>query len=190
MGSTSTGNNNDINTTHTFPPTHQHQHTNPPNAAKRSRIPSFTNTLSEDETVVKKFIDIIQYKVDNRLIQSPTNKEREIIRNAVFFPGFFVGCVVGLGSFVAMRRLPVHVMNRMEKHRWEIMKQINVSSSGSGDKSSSLKQINNVVGEQVKPEPFKETQAVMVIGMFKVQRATTLSFQLSIQPFPHHFFYF
>ncbi len=155
MGSSSTGNNNDNNTT-------QPQHTNPPNTAKRSRIPSFTNTLSEDETVVKKFIDIIQYKVDNRLIQSPTNKEREIIRNAVFFPGFFVGCVVGLGSFVAMRRLPMYVLNRMEKHRWEIMKQVNGSSS--------LKQINNAMGEHVKPEPFKETPAVMVIGMFKGQQ--------------------
>ena len=115
----------------------------------RSRIPPFNNALSEDEIVMKKFVDNIQYKVDNGLFRSLTPKEKDVIKDIVFYPGFFVGCFVGVGSFYLMRRMPVYIMDRMQQHRHEYLKQ-------------NVKQITTE--DNIKPKPFQETPVVNVVG--------------------------
>jgi hypothetical protein len=78
------------------------------------RIPPFDNALSEDEKVVQSFLSIIQSKIDNKLLK-PQGKEREILRDAVLFPGAVIGACVTMATFVGLRKGPRHVMNYMAK---------------------------------------------------------------------------
>lgn len=78
------------------------------------RIPPFDNALSQDEKVVQSFLSIIQSKLDNKLLK-PKDKEREILRDAVLFPGAAIGTCVTLATFVGLRKGPRHVMKFMAK---------------------------------------------------------------------------
>ena len=115
----------------------------------KSRFPPFNNALSEDEIVQKKFIDNLVYKIDNKILTSPNQKEREIIRDFVFYPGFFVGCVVAAGSFSFLRRAPIYIMDKMAMHRYHYVNE----------------NIKHITREQNKlPQPFKEGPVAKSIG--------------------------
>jgi len=78
-----------------------------------NRFPPFNNALSEDEVVVKKFIDTIQSKFDNNIIKSPSKKERELMYDSIVNPGLFIGTCVGISSFLFFRKAPAFVLNRI-----------------------------------------------------------------------------
>lgn len=122
---------------------------NPSTTKPKSRIPQFDNALSEDEKVVKQFVDTVQSKIDNGTLRSPSAKENEIIRKFVFYPGFFVGCFVGIGSFTLLRRVPVYILDTMELQRHEYIKK-------------NVKQITDA--QNIRPKPFKEGPATKIIG--------------------------
>ena len=114
----------------------------------KSRIPKFDWALSEDEEVVTAFVDHVRGKTIK-----PTEKEMAIIRNGVFYPGFFVGCVVGAGSFVAMRRVPIYLMNKLMKYDHDNLVKHSTQIS-SLDHSRKLK-------------PFKEGSMLKIIGKIR-----------------------
>jgi len=78
-----------------------------------SRFPPFNNALSEDEEVVKKFVNTIQAKIDNGILTSLNEIEKKMLTNAIFYPGVFLGSFVGLASFFTLRRAPLFVLNKM-----------------------------------------------------------------------------
>lgn len=78
------------------------------------RIPPFDNALSEDEKVVQSFFSILQSKIDSKILK-PQGKEREILSNAVLFPGALIGTFVTAATFVGLRKGPRHVMNYIAK---------------------------------------------------------------------------
>lgn len=110
----------------------------------KSRIPKFDWALSQDETVVTKFVDIVTSKTIR-----PTAKEMDIIHEGVFYPGFFVGCVVGSGVFVALRRVPIYIMDRLIARDHDFLKKHSKRVSELG---------------LSKPKPFQEGPVVKTIG--------------------------
>lgn len=112
----------------------------------KSRIPNFDWELAPDEKLLTKFIDNVKSKSIK-----PTKKEMSIIQHGVFFPGFFIGCAVGVGSFIAMRKVPVYIMNRIMKWDFEHLR----------NQSKQIQSLNHENG----PKPFQEGPALKLIGM-------------------------
>jgi len=107
-----------------------------------SRFPPFDNSLSEDEKVVKSFVDVIQEKLDANILKIPkvNGKERKILQDAIFYPGAIVGSVVTVAAFIGMRRGPVYIMNNVLKKHHEKM------------------------NKTTKPPTFQEGPAALIIG--------------------------
>lgn len=84
------------------------------------RVTPFTpprNNLSDDELLAKTFIDLMQIKEDNgefeRIHREPQDRKGVV---KVMMPGMIFGGIAAVGTFITLRRLPKHVMQRaMEK---------------------------------------------------------------------------
>jgi hypothetical protein len=128
--------------------------THPSDEKKKSRkIPAFDNARSEDEEIAHKFVDLVQYKFDNGLMKAPTMKEKKLLQNAILFPGFFIGCFCGVGSFFLLRRGPVAVMNKLLYLRHE-----HVERYATQITTKAIK----------RPENFKESLDVKLVGKISV----------------------
>lgn len=66
------------------------------NHARQSRFPPFNNGLSEDEEVVKKFADTLQYEVDTCTIGTSNPKEREMLHSDIFILDLLLDCLLPL----------------------------------------------------------------------------------------------
>jgi len=77
-----------------------------------SRHTTNDNVLSEDEFVVKKFVGTIQFKLANQIL-SPSGIEKKMLRDAIFYPGIYVGSLVGLASFFFLRKAPLLFVNKL-----------------------------------------------------------------------------
>lgn len=77
-----------------------------------SRFPPFDNSLSEDEQVVKKFVDNIQDKLDHGILKPPIGKERAVLETAILYPGAVIGSIVTAAAFVILRKGPIYIVNR------------------------------------------------------------------------------
>ena len=148
---TSENNNDDGNVSESNSSSNTNKNTEEKKPVRKSRIPQFNNALSEDEEVVKRFMTAVESKIEQNQFQNGlTSKEKTLIRNVLFYPGFFVGCCFTLGSFVFMRKAPVYLVNKIEQHRFEYI-------------HKHVKQITNTT-QSDKSKPFKEGPFVKVIG--------------------------
>jgi len=132
---------------------------------KKSRFPPFDNSLSQDEKVVKAFVDTIQFKLDHHILKAPKGKERKLLQDAVFFPGFYIGAIAGVATFVLLRRGPIYVMNRMNASN-NINNQVKAQTQAQQllkNKSSSLVSQTPKTNHTKKPE-FKEGPIMKVVG--------------------------
>ena len=75
----------------------------------RSLLVPPNDNFSEDEMVVKSFLDIVQRKIDNKILAAPRGQEGEKLKDAVLYPGFYIGCAVGIVQFAALRKAPIMV---------------------------------------------------------------------------------
>lgn len=92
-----------------------------------SRFPPFDNSLTEDAKVVKSFVDKIQEKIDNKILQKPEKKELKILESVILYPGAIIGGCVGVSAFFILRRGPMYVMNRILAKQHEKKHQSGVS---------------------------------------------------------------
>jgi len=83
-----------------------------------SRVPPFDNDLSEDEKIVQSFLSIVQSKLDQSILKPPTGKERELLHNAVMYPGAIIASLVTVGTFVGLRRAPRTLLNYIAKKQF------------------------------------------------------------------------
>ena len=76
------------------------------------------NNLSDDELLAKTFIDIMQIKADSgelsRIYREP--QDRRGVLN-VMKPGLMFGGMTAIGTFIALRRLPKHLIKRSLEKR-------------------------------------------------------------------------
>jgi hypothetical protein len=82
-----------------------------------SRFPPFDNSLTEDARVVKSFVDKIQEKLDSNALTKLEPKESKILKDAIFYPGAFIGAFAGVTAFVVLRRGPILVMNTLRQRQ-------------------------------------------------------------------------
>jgi hypothetical protein len=82
-----------------------------PDVKSSLRLPPFDHSLSEDEEVVLKFIELIQAKFDKGLL-SIQGKEKTMLANAITYPGLYIGSITSMATFVFLRKAPLHIMNR------------------------------------------------------------------------------
>lgn len=82
------------------------------NASNKRHIPAFDNALSEDEIVVKTFLDTVQSKLDHGILKAPRKHERQALEQAILYPGAYIGTFVGITTFFALRKGPLYIVNR------------------------------------------------------------------------------
>ncbi len=78
----------------------------------KSKLPPFDNSLSEDEKVVQSFAECLQEKIEGKVF-SPQTKEGKIAKDAILYPGAYIGAVSAIASFAVLRRVPVYIANRI-----------------------------------------------------------------------------
>ncbi len=78
----------------------------------KSKLPPFDNSLSEDEKVVQTFAACLQEKIEGKVF-SPQTKEGKIVKDAILYPGAYIGALSAIAGFAVLRRGPVYMMNRM-----------------------------------------------------------------------------
>jgi hypothetical protein len=84
----------------------------PPAKAHRSPLVPPNDNFSEDELVVKSFIDLVQQKIDDKILGAPSGREGQNLREAVLYPGFYIGAAVGIAQFAMLRKAPIMVRLR------------------------------------------------------------------------------
>ena len=62
--------------------------------------------------MAQSFVDLVQRKIDDKALRAPTGEEGQRLKEAVMYPGFYLGAAVGLAQFVFLRRAPVALMRR------------------------------------------------------------------------------
>ena len=118
---------------------------------KIEKSPAFNNGLSEDEKVVKMFVDNIQFKLDHGFLKAPYGKERKALEDKILYPGAVVGAFAGVTTFFALRKGPIYVMNRiLSKQKNDAISRVDNMRKG----ASRLDKDNN----------FKEPMAAKVFG--------------------------
>lgn len=101
--------------------------------AKSPLVPPNGN-FSEDELVVKQFVDLVQDRIDSGILGAPRGEEGRLLRNAVVSPGMYAGIALGMVQFAVLRKAPVYVMNRMHPKGFQeaaAMKPLSVLLDGS-----------------------------------------------------------
>jgi len=85
-----------------------------------SAFPPFDNRLSPDERVVQSFVNIIQSKLDSKELSSSTlyEKEKRMLTNCVLYPGAVIGTVVGVVSFITLRKAPLQIVHYLQKRHF------------------------------------------------------------------------
>jgi hypothetical protein len=89
-------------------------------APTASAFPPFDNRLSPDEKVVQSFVHIVQSKLDSKELSSSTlyDKEKRMLKNCVLFPGVIIGSLVGLVSFITLRKAPLQIVHSLQKRHF------------------------------------------------------------------------
>ena len=67
----------------------------------------------EDQQVVaQSFVDLVQRKIDDKVLKAPCGEEGNRLKESVMYPGFYLGAAVGIGQFVFLRKAPIALMRR------------------------------------------------------------------------------
>jgi hypothetical protein len=85
----------------------------PPRLRKVTPFTPPRNNLGEDELLAKTFIDLMQIKADHgefdRIHREPQDRKGVV---KVMMPGMIFGGIAAIGTFITLRRLPKHLMQR------------------------------------------------------------------------------
>lgn len=108
-----------------------------------SAFPPFDNRLSPDEQVVQSFVNIIQSKLDSKELSSSTlyEKEKNLLKKCVLYPGVLIGSVVGVVSFITLRRAPLFIVHSLQRRHTNAS--TNASNSTSISTSTSIRSNTN-----------------------------------------------
>lgn len=111
-------------------------------------FPPSNNALLQNEEVFKKFVDAIQSKVASKILTSPSKNEKKMLTDAIFYPGVYVGSLVGLASFIALRKAPLFILNQINARNY----------------AASLGKTHAKALQPSPPKLYKEGPAVRLIG--------------------------
>ena len=66
----------------------------------------------EDQAVAQSFVDLVQRKIDDKVLKAPSGEEGKRMKESVMYPGAYLGAAVGLAQFVFLRKAPIAMMRR------------------------------------------------------------------------------
>lgn len=66
----------------------------------------------EAQAVAQSFVDLVQRKIDDKVLKAPSGEEGRRMKESVMYPGAYLGAAVGLAQFVFLRKAPIAMMRR------------------------------------------------------------------------------
>lgn len=125
---------------------------------KSSAFPPFDHSLSEDEQVVQQFVQIVQSKLDSQDLHHSRlhKKEKKLLKDCVYQPGAYVGAIVGLVSFVTLRKAPVKMMHHLQ------LKHFRKNAAANNTKNHGSSSTNK--DPHITPPLFQEGPLLVMIG--------------------------
>jgi hypothetical protein len=135
-----------------------------------SAFPPFDNRLSPDEQVVQSFVNIIQSKLDSKELSSSTlyEKEKNMLKKCVLYPGVLIGSVVGVVSFITLRRAPLYIVHSLQRRHYAVSTNhtsTNASTNSSTNARTTHTNHNNTTSTQSsKLQLFQEGPILTLVG--------------------------
>ena len=74
--------------------------------------PKMAQPQREDQVVAQSFVELVQRKIDGKVLKAPSGEEGSRMKESVMYPGFFLGAAVGISQFVFLRKAPIAMMRR------------------------------------------------------------------------------
>lgn len=135
-------------------------------APTASAFPPFDNRLSPDEKVVQSFVHIVQSKLDSKELSSSTlyDKEKRMLKNCVLFPGVMIGSLVGLVSFITLRKAPLQIVHSLQKRHFHTARSSKLRNAKASLKTNSTMNTNTMDSAHPQLKLFQEGPILTVLG--------------------------